>query len=361
MNRPPRPAETATVDLAARLLAWYDRHRRSLPWRAKPGEAIDPYRVWLSEIMLQQTTVAAVVPYFVRFLERWPSIEGLAAAPLEEVLTEWAGLGYYARARNLHACARKVVEDRGGLFPQSAEELERLPGIGRYTAGAIAAIAFNRRAAALDGNAERVLARLYDIREPLSESKAALRARGEALVPADRPGDFAQGLMDLGATVCTPAEPRCLACPWGEDCAARAVGDPENVPAKAPRGQKPVRRGVAFWAMRRDGALLLRRRAEQGLLGGMAEVPSTDWRKEAWTVEEALRSAPFAAEWRVLPGGVAHVFTHFRLELKVAAARAPQDATPEGSYWCPVERLGEEPLPTLMRKVIEHGLKGVRA
>ena len=360
MIRPVPPAEAAPA-LAVKLLAWYDRHRRPLPWRAGPGEAADPYRVWLSEIMLQQTTVAAVAPYFLGFLERWPTIDALAAAPLEEVLTEWAGLGYYARARNLHACARKVVENHGGRFPQSAEELAGLPGIGRYTAGAIAAIAFNRRAAAIDGNAERALARLYDIRDPLSEAKSTLRERAEALVPEDRPGDFAQALMDLGATICTPARPRCLACPWREECGARAAGDPERVPTRAPRGQKPVRRGVAFWAMRMDGALLLRRRAERGLLGGMAEVPSTDWRKETWTVEEALRAAPFAADWRVLPGGIVHVFTHFRLELKVAAAHAPEDAEAEGGYWCPVERLGEEPLPTLMRKVIEHGLRRVAA
>ena len=362
MSLPAIPAETAAVGLAARLLAWYDRHRRTLPWRAASGQAADtpdPYRVWLSEIMLQQTTVPAVAPYFLRFLERWPTVASLAAAPLEEVLTEWAGLGYYARARNLHACARALVEDHGGRFPESAEELMRLPGIGRYTAGAIAAIAFNRRAAAVDGNAERVLARVFDIRDPLPEAKAELRERAEALVPEDRPGDFAQGLMDLGATICTPARPRCMACPWREDCRARAAGDPESVPVKAPRTQKPVRRGVAFWAMRTDGALLLRRRAERGLLGGMAEVPSTDWREDAWTVEEALRSAPFAAEWRALPGGVAHVFTHFRLELAVMAARAPAEAEAEGGYWCPVERLGEEPLPTLMRKVIEHGLRGL--
>jgi len=358
--RPVPPAEAAPA-LAVKLLAWYDRHRRPLPWRAGPGEPADPYRVWLSEIMLQQTTVAAVAPYFLGFLERWPTIDALAAAPLEEVLTEWAGLGYYARARNLHACARKVVENHGGRFPQSAEELAGLPGIGRYTAGAIAAIAFNRRAAAIDGNAERVLARLFDIRDPLSEAKATLRERAEALVPEDRPGDFAQALMDLGATVCAPTSPRCMVCPWAEPCRGRAAGDPETLPVKAPPRAKPLRRGIAFWAMREDGALLLRRRPERGLLGGMAEVPSTEWRKEAWTAQEALAAAPFTAEWRALPGGVAHVFTHFRLELALLAARAPQDVQPDEGYWCPVERLGEEPLPSLMRKVVEHGLKGARA
>ncbi|HEX6103801.1 MAG TPA: A/G-specific adenine glycosylase [Alphaproteobacteria bacterium] len=353
------PPLAAASDLAASLLAWYDRHRRRLLWRAEAGEIADPYRVWLSEIMLQQTTVPAVAPYFLRFLERWPTVADLAAASLDDVLTEWAGLGYYARARNLHACARAVVAEHGGRFPDSAEELARLPGIGTYTAGAIAAIAFNRRAAAVDGNAERVLARMFDVRTPLSQAKAELRRRAEELVPDARPGDFAQALMDLGATVCTPSGPRCMMCPWAAPCRARAAGDPESLPVKAARGAKPVRRGVAFWAMREDGALLLRRRPESGLLGGMAEVPSTEWRKQGWSIEEALASAPFAADWRALPGGVVHVFTHFRLELAVLAARAPADLqSSDDGYWCPVERLGEEPLPSLMRKVVEHGLKG---
>jgi A/G-specific adenine glycosylase len=356
----PQPLAAAS-DLAASLLAWYDRHRRRLPWRAERGETPDPYRVWLSEIMLQQTTVQAVAPYFVTFLERWPTVADLAAASLDDVLTEWAGLGYYARARNLHACARAVSAEHGGRFPDSAEELARLPGIGAYTAGAIAAIAFNQRAAAVDGNAERVLARMFDVRTPLPQAKAELRQRAEELVPDARPGDFAQALMDLGATVCTPAKPRCLDCPWREPCRARAAGDPEALPMKAARAAKPLRRGVAFWAMREDGALLLRRRPERGLLGGMAEVPSTEWRKQGWTTEEALASAPFAAEWRALTGGVVHVFTHFRLELAVLAARAPADLqSSDDCYWCPVERLGKEPLPSLMRKVVEHGLKGAR-
>ncbi len=351
--RQPKPAE-----LAARLLAWYDRHRRRLPWRAAPGERPDPYRVWLSEIMLQQTTVPAVAPYFLRFTRRWPSVEALAAAALEEVLTEWAGLGYYARARNLLRCARVIVAEHGGRFPDSAEALERLPGIGAYTAGAIAAIAFDRPVTALDGNAERVLARLHDLRRPLPQARPELRAKAEALVPATRPGDFAQALMDLGAMVCTPVKPRCMVCPWQRDCGARRSGDPESVPVKAPHTAKPLRHGVAFWAIREDGALLLRRRAEAGLLGGMAEVPSTDWRVEAWTIEEALPQAPFKAEWQALAGGVRHVFTHFRLELAVLSARAPEDTLSEGGYWCPLDRLADEPLPSLMRKVIEHGLAG---
>ncbi|HXV25271.1 MAG TPA: A/G-specific adenine glycosylase [Alphaproteobacteria bacterium] len=359
MSLPATAVDPAPDALAARLLAWYDRNRRWLPWRAAPGERADPYRVWLSEIMLQQTTVPAVTPYFLRFLARWPSLEALASAPLEEVLTEWAGLGYYARARNLHRCARTIVENHAGRFPDSAAELAQLPGIGPYTAGAISAIAFNRAEAALDGNAERVLARLYNLRRPISHAKAELRAKAEVLIPTTRPGDFAQALMDLGAMVCTPLKPHCMVCPWQQNCAARRAGAPESVPVKSARAAKPLRHGVAFWAIGKDGAVLLRRRAERGLLGGMAEVPSTEWRAEAWTIEEALRLAPFDAEWRLLAGRVRHVFTHFRLELTVLAAQAPAGALPgAGYYWCPLDRLGEEPLPSLMRKVIEHGLAG---
>lgn len=351
----PDSLQAVPGQLAPALFAWYDRHRRRLPWRAEPGEAIDPYRVWLSEIMLQQTTVAAVAPYFLRFIERWPTIRDLAAAPLEQVLTEWAGLGYYARARNLHRCAQAIVAEHGGRFPDTVDELARLPGIGTYTAGAIAAIAFNRRAAAIDGNAERVLARLFGIREPLPQAKSALRAAATSLVPEDRPGDFAQALMDLGATVCTPADPHCLVCPWVMQCRGFADGDAEALPVKARRSAKPVRRGVAFWAMRQDGALLLRKRPERGLLGGMAEVPSTDWRSATWTIEEALEAAPFEAEWRPLPGTVVHVFTHFRLELRLLAAKAKPGMDVGIGYWCPIDRLDSEPLPSLMRKVIERG------
>lgn len=351
----PDTAQALAGELASALLAWYDRHRRRLPWRAQPGEAVDPYRVWLSEVMLQQTTVAAVTPYFLRFIERWPTIQTLATSPLEGVLTEWAGLGYYARARNLHRCAQTIVTEHGGRFPEMVEELARLPGIGIYTAGAIAAIAFNRRAAAIDGNAERVLARLFAIREPLPQAKTGLRAAAANLVPEDRPGDFAQALMDLGATVCTAIDPHCLVCPWAMHCRGLADGDAEALPVKAQRSAKPVRRGVAFWAMREDG-VLLRRRPEQGLLGGMAEVPSTDWRSTAWTIEEAVQAAPFEAEWRPLPGTVVHVFTHFRLELKILGTKAKSGVDVGEGYWCPIDRLDCEPLPSLMRKVIERAL-----
>src|SRR6266508_4541197 len=257
---------------SADLIAWYDRHRRTLPWRAAPGERADPYRVWLSEIMLQQTTVKAVAPYFARFVARWPHVRSLAAAPLEDVLRLWAGLGYYARARNLHACAKAVVERHGGRFPPTEAELAALPGIGRYTAAAIAAIAFGAHAAPVDGNIERVVARLFAVAEELPAAKGSIRRLAEALVPAQRAGDFAQALMDLGATICTPKKPACALCPWMDACAGRRRGDPETFPRKAPKREGRLRRGAAFVVTRADGFVLVRSRAPKGLLGGMTEV-----------------------------------------------------------------------------------------
>ncbi|HYU11045.1 MAG TPA: A/G-specific adenine glycosylase, partial [Stellaceae bacterium] len=259
----------------AALLAWYDRHRRDLPWRSPAGTRADPYRVWLSEIMLQQTTVVTVAPYFDRFVARWPDIRALAAASLDEVLHEWQGLGYYARARNLHACARAVVARHGGYFPENPAQLRALPGIGDYTAAAIAAIAFDHGSAAVDGNVERVVARLFAVVEPLPAAKPRLKALATALVPARRAGDFAQAMMDLGATLCTPRRPRCVLCPWREACAARAAGIADNLPARLDKPERPWRYGVVFWLSRGDGAVLLRRRPEKGLLGGMIELPST--------------------------------------------------------------------------------------
>ncbi|MDE2229013.1 MAG: A/G-specific adenine glycosylase [Alphaproteobacteria bacterium] len=340
-----RPA----VDLSASLLAWYDRHRRDLPWRARPGETPDPYRVWISEIMLQQTTVAAVGPYYRRFLARWPDAAALARAELDDVLHAWQGLGYYARARNLHACARAVAQ-RGG-FPDSEAGLRELPGIGAYTAAAIAAIAFGRYAAAVDGNAERVLARLYGLRTPLPAAKPRLRACAAALVPAARPGDFAQALMDLGATVCTPKKPRCVLCPWRAACRARKLGIAESLPRRAAKPPKPKRHGVAFWAVNEAGAVLLRRRPADGLLGGMMEVPSTEWRTKPWRDREAQRAAPFKAHWRRLPGAVAHGFTHFDLELVVLAGAVTGAAARDG-LWVSPERIKDQALPSVMKKVI---------
>jgi A/G-specific adenine glycosylase len=339
---------------SATLLAWYDRHRRNLPWRAPPGIRPDPYRVWLSEIMLQQTTVATVGPYFDRFVARWPDISALAAASLDEVLQLWQGLGYYARARNLHACARTVVERHGGAFPEEAEALRALPGIGEYTAAAIAAIAFDRRGAAIDGNVERVVARLYAVREPLPAAKARIRALAAAMVPDRRPGDFAQALMDLGAVICTPRRPRCVLCPWRSCCAAAASGRAEDLPARGEKPERPLRHGVAFWLTRADGAVLLRRRPEKGLLGGMTEIPSTPWRATPWSFAEALQTAPAAVAWSPLSGTVRHGFTHFLLELAVVAGTGVADG-----IWSPVAQLGDHALPTLMKKVARHAISAL--
>ena len=262
---------------AQALLAWYDRHRRRLPWRAENGERPDPYRVWLSEIMLQQTSVKAVAPYYARFLARWPSLQDLASVRLVEVLKLWAGLGYYARARNLHACAQAIVARHGGAFPQSEEALRTLPGIGGYTAAAIAAIAFDRQATPVDGNIERVVARLFAVEEPLPAGKPRIKALAQTLTPARRAGDFAQAMMDLGATICTPKRPACVFCPWNDVCDARLRGDQELFPRKAPKAQGRLRRGAAFVALRADGAILVRTRPAEGLLGGMTEVPTTHW------------------------------------------------------------------------------------
>jgi len=341
--------------VAPPLLAWYDRARRVLPWRAPPGVVADPYRVWLSEVMLQQTTVETVKPYFDRFLAEFPSLRALAAAPLERVLELWAGLGYYARARNLHACAQAVVERHDGRFPEDEAALRALPGIGDYTAAAIRAIAFDLPAAPVDGNWERVVARLFAVETPLPAAKPELRRLAQGLVPATRPGDFAQAVMDLGATLCTPAKPRCLLCPLAALCAAHRRGIAELLPARVAKQERPVRHGWIFHLSRRDGAVLLRRRPPKGLLGGMMELPGTPWREAAWTEEEAVAHAPPAASWIRLPGKVRHTFTHFHLDLVVLVGRAGGQA-PEGHRWAPVDRLGEEALPSLMRKVLRKTL-----
>ena len=286
-----RPIEKAVQNLARLLLAWYDRNRRDLPWRARPGERNDPYRVWVSEVMLQQTTAAATIPYYERFVARFPTVRALAAAELDEVLRLWAGLGYYARARNLHACARAVIDRHAGQFPRALAELCALPGIGAYTAAAVAAIAFDECAVPVDGNVERVVARLFAIRDPLPRSKAAIRRTAERLAPRRRAGDFAQALMDLGATLCTPRGPACVRCPLRADCAAAARGDPEAFPAKAAKRPGRLRRGAAFVVLRADGCVLLRTRPAHGLLGGMTEVPTTDWTHD-FDEATALASAP---------------------------------------------------------------------
>jgi len=355
----PAPATIESCDLPERLLAWYDRHRRDLPWRALPGERPDPYRVWLSEIMLQQTTVATVRGHFDRFMARWPDLRALAAAPLEDVLHAWQGLGYYARARHLHACARAVAERHGGEFPADEVALRALPGIGDYTAAAIAAIAFDLKASPVDGNIERVIARLFAHEEPLPEAKPALRRLAATLTPAERAGDYVQAAMDLGATVCTPRKPKCILCPWRAACRARARGIAERLPARRAKAARPTRRGVAFWAVRPDGAVLLRRRPATGLLGGMMEVPSTVWREQGWSEAEALAAAPFVGKWRLLPGLVRHSFTHFHLELAVLAGEV-RAGFAKGGTWVKPDALGGEALPTLMKKVAAYARQGPR-
>jgi A/G-specific adenine glycosylase len=348
------PAPTARS-----LLAWYDRHRRRLPWRALPGEIPDPYAVWLSEIMLQQTTVAAVKGYYEAFLKRWPTVADLAAAPTGDVMAAWAGLGYYARARNLHACAKAVVADHRGAFPDTEAGLLTLPGVGPYTAAAIAAIAFDRKATVVDGNVERVMARMFAVLEPLPGSKAILKDHAASLTPAKRSGDYAQAVMDLGATICTPRSPACAICPWSGPCAARAQGIQEPLPRKAPKAKVPTRHGIAFWIVRKDGAVLLRRRPAKGLLGGMMEIPSTPWRAETWAVDEATPAAPTDAAWTLLPGGVSHTFTHFHLELKVLTGRLParHGLEDKGVAWVPVTEIGAAGLPSVMAKIAKHALR----
>jgi A/G-specific adenine glycosylase len=343
---------------AADLLAWYDRHRRALPWRALAGQIADPYRVWLSEIMLQQTTVKAVAPYFARFLARWPDVRALAAAPLDDVLRLWAGLGYYARARNLHACAQAVVARHGGRFPASEAALATLPGIGRYTAAAIASIAFDLRTVPVDGNVERVVARLFAIEQELPAAKPEIWRLAQTLVPERRTGDFAQAFMDLGATICTPKSPACALCPWMEGCAARGRGDPESFPVKPAKKVGRLRRGAAFVVTRADGTVLVRTRPARGLLGGMTEVPTTDWTHD-FDDSSALDAVPAVqhAKWQRRVGVVTHVFTHFPLELVVFTAQVPANSkAPEGARWVAVADLHGEALPSLMRKVVAHAL-----
>ncbi len=345
----------STTAHAATLLNWYDRHHRSLPWRVSPqdrlrGEQPDPYRIWLSEIMLQQTTVQAVKPYFADFLKRWPTIFSLAAAREEDVLKAWAGLGYYSRARNLKKCADTIVRDHGGRFPHTTEALKKLPGIGDYTAAAIAAIAFDSHAAVVDGNIERVISRLHAIDTPLPSAKAEIKAIVHHMTPGERPGDFAQALMDLGATLCTPKRPACALCPFNSDCEALAMADPELYPVKPAKKVKPVRRGAAFVAIDRNGAILLRRRADNGLLAGMSEVPTTDWtaRRDGDTGAQA---APFSADWRS-KGSIKHVFTHFELRLEVYRAEITASAPLESAWWSPPGEIDGEALPTVMKKAI---------
>ena len=334
-------------ELSTRLLDWYDRHARSMPWRVPPeekkaGVKPDPYRVWLSEVMLQQTTVAAVRDYFRRFTERWPTVADLAAAEDAAVMGEWAGLGYYARARNLLACARAVVRDHGGVFPATRDGLLTLPGVGPYTASAIAAIAHDEVAVVVDGNVERVMARLWLVEDPLPGAKPELTRLAGLLTPRERPGDYAQAVMDLGATVCTPRNPACGICPWMAECQARAAGVQATLPRKAEKAAKPVRQGVLWIVRRDDGAWLVERRAERGLLGGMLGFPGSDW-------DGGGGDAPLALDWEDV-GEVRHTFTHFHLILRLHVARAAVGARPLRGEFMGREAFRPADLPTVFRK-----------
>jgi A/G-specific adenine glycosylase len=338
----------ATIDPVSALLDWYDKNARSLPWRAPRGVTPDPYHVWLSEIMLQQTTVITVKPYFEKFLALFPTIEALAAAEDDAVMAAWAGLGYYSRARNLLKCARMVTADYGGVFPDDEAALLQLPGIGPYTAAAIAAIAFNRPAAPVDGNIERVLARLYALETPLPALKPVIKEKNQSLVPPDRPGDFAQAMMDLGATLCTPKRPNCLLCPWHDICQARHSGIEESLPQKAPKKPKPERSGTIYWLENAKGEVLVHRRPEKGLLGGMLCFPSRGWDAP----NDSALPDTLPDGWTVLDGTVVHVFTHFRLTLALQAQTAPKGfRKPQDHIWLHPSDFAEAALPSLMQKV----------
>jgi A/G-specific adenine glycosylase len=362
---PRKKKQTVAADSPVRpalLLEWYDRHRRRLPWRPLAGERADPYRVWLSEIMLQQTGVKTVGPYFEKFLARWPDVGALGRASLDDVLRMWAGLGYYSRARNLHACAVAVLRDHGGVFPDTEQGLRALPGIGPYTAAAIAAIAFDRRTMPVDGNIERVVSRLFAVEEPLPQAKPLIQQLAATLLgpshEKSRAGDSAQALMDLGSSICTPKKPACVLCPLNDDCAARMRGDQEIFPRKAPKKSGALRRGAAFIVTRGE-ELLVRSRPEKVLLGGMTEVPGSDW-LAGQDDKTALRQAPALtgiARWHRKTGVVTHVFTHFPLELVVYTSKvAARTRPPAGMRWVPIATLADEALPNVMRKAIAHGL-----
>jgi A/G-specific adenine glycosylase len=336
------------------LLNWYDAHARTLPWRVKDARQ-DPYLVWLSEIMLQQTTVAAVRDYFIHFSSRWPTVFDLARAPREDVLKAWAGLGYYARARNLHTCAQVIATQHAGRFPETRDELESLPGIGPYTSAAIAAIAFDLPVAAIDGNVDRVITRLHAITTPLQQAKPEIRRLAQAMVPEQRAGDFAQAMMDLGATICTPKSPSCEICPFTDQCEGRKQEIAATLPRKAPKAEIPTRRAHVYWLTTHKGDVLLRTRPDKGLLGGMSEIPSSEWTETL--PRDAAPLAPIQTEWQRVPGQVTHTFTHFRLELTVHRACLPRVKLPDASFrLTPVDDLGGEALPSVMRKIVRHVL-----
>jgi A/G-specific adenine glycosylase len=346
-------SEAKRKAIVARTLHWWDRNRRALAWRAKPEETPDPYRVWLSEVLLQQTTAQAATPYYRTFIAKWPRVEDLAAAPLEAVISAFAGLGYYSRARNLHACAREIAR-RGGRFPSEEAELRALPGVGAYTAAAIAAIAFGRQSAPVDGNIARVLSRLLAVEEPIARARGKIAVAARALAPDHRPGDFAQALMDIGATLCRRRNPDCGACPLAADCAAFRAGTPEAYPRREAVKERPHRQGAVFFARRSDGAFLARRRPPHGLLASTIELPGTPWDRKG-PGGRVFSLAPVAARWRRLPGEVEQVFTHFALMLTVYTAEF-EGGAPSGCFWVKPDAVGAAGFSSLMRKAVEHAL-----
>lgn len=356
-----------TIDLkkpdSGELLRWYDRHARVLPWRINPerrkkGEIPDPYKVWLSEIMLQQTTVATVKSYYHKFTTRWPTLADLAKADREDILKAWAGLGYYSRARNLKTCAELIMDTHNGVFPSTITDLKALPGIGDYTSSALASIAFDKPETVVDGNVERVIARLFAIEEPLPKAKTTIKQKAQQLTPKSRPGDYAQAMMDLGATICTPKRPACPLCVWKKSCAAFETGNQESFPRKAPKLAKPTRYGMAFVAVRQDGHVLLRKRPDKGLLGGMSEIPGTDWSENKPL--NPYDAAPYEGEWPHNCGTIKHTFTHFHLEIIVVKTTFHDDQpAAENCWWAKNEDIPHEALPTVMKKIIEAALPGL--
>jgi len=344
-------SEAKRKAIVGRTLAWWDRNRRALAWRAEPGETPDPYRVWLSEVLLQQTTAQAATPYYQAFVAKWPRVEDLAMAPVEAVMSAFAGLGYYSRARNLHACAKEIAR-RGGTFPSEEADLRALPGVGAYTAAAVAAIAFGRQTAPVDGNIARILARLFAVEKPIARARAELATAAHALAPSRRAGDFAQALMDIGATICRPRNPKCGLCPLARDCAAFRAGAPEAYPRRDGAKVRPRRQGAVFFARRSDGAFLARRRPAHGLLASTIELPGTPWTNKGPNGELA-NAAPVVARWRRLPGEVEQIFTHFALSLTVYAAdfegRAPGDC-----FWVAPNTVASAGFSSMMRKAVEH-------
>ena len=354
VNVGPLGLEAKRNALVERTLRWWERNRRDLVWRARPGETPDPYRVWLSEVLLQQTTAQTAAPYFQAFVERWPTVEALASASTEAVIGAFAGLGYYARARNMHACAKQVAR-AGGRFPEEEAELRALPGVGRYTAAAIAAIAFGRRAAPVDGAIARILARLLALDRPLARAKAEIEGAARQLAPSERAGDFAQALMDIGATICRPRNPVCVECPLIDDCAALRAGAPEAFPRPLSARPKPRREGAVFFAYRADGAFLARRRPPVGLLASTVELPGTAWTSERSAAD--LRSdAPVPLRWRRLSGVVEQAFTHFALRLTIYVAPF-EGAAPIGLFWVAPGAAATAGLSNVMRKAIAHATK----